>query len=168
MNRNIILRSVLKEEFSKVRELAQIIWPICYKNILSIEQISYMMDMMYSTSVIEKEVEEGIHYYFIELDSQIAGYVAWGPWENVPSTAKLHKLYLLPQMQGQKIGNIVINLVKQQVKASGCCRIRLNVNRENNNAIKCYSNNNFTMVQIENNDIGNGFYMMDYVMEAKV
>ena len=40
--------------------------------------------------------------------------------------------------------------------------------RENSNAIKCYSNNNFTMVQIENNDIGNGFYMMDYVMEAKV
>ena len=48
MNKNIILRAVLPEEYTLVRDLAETIWPICYKDILSVEQISYMMDMMYA------------------------------------------------------------------------------------------------------------------------
>ena len=168
MNKDINLRPVLKDEYNQVRLLAQTIWPVCYKNILSVEQIDYMMDMMYTNEVISKEIENGVYYYFVEVDNQIAGYVSWGPWKSAPFTAKLHKLYLLPQMQGQGIGNIVISLVKQVVKDANYRRLRLNVNRENSNAIKCYSNNNFTMVQLENNDIGNGFYMTDYVMESRV
>jgi ribosomal protein S18 acetylase RimI-like enzyme len=168
MSKEVKLRPVLQDEYSIVRNLAQTIWPICYKDILSIEQINYMLDMMYSIDVISKEASSGVHYYFVEVDSCIAGYVSWGPWENAPSTAKLHKLYLLPEMQGQKLGNKVLDLVKEEVKNFNYCRLRLNVNRENHNAIKCYSNNNFTMVQLENNDIGNNFYMTDYVMESKI
>ena len=94
--------------------------------------------------------------------------MAWGPWQPAPDTAKLHKLYLLPNMQGQGIGSKAIEMVKSQIKAAGARRLRLNVNRQNTNAIRCYSKNAFTMVQLENNDIGNGFFMTDYVMEAKV
>lgn len=168
MNENVILRPVRKEEYVVVRKLAETIWPVCYKDILSVEQIRYMMDLMYSEEVISQEVSGGVQYCFVEVDGKIAGYLAWGPWQAVPRTAKLHKLYLLPEKQGQGIGSSAVALVKQLLKMAGVRRLRLNVNRLNNNAIKCYSRNGFTMVQLENNDIGNGFFMTDYVMEAKV
>ena len=168
MNKNIVLRSVLKEEYRKIRELAETIWPVCYKDILSVEQIKYMMNMMYSEEVIEKEVSEGVHYCFIEDNGETAGYLAWGPWQAVPETAKLHKLYLLPEKQGRGIGSTAIESVRQQLKAGGYRRLRLNVNRQNANALRCYVRNGFNMVQLENNDIGNGFFMTDYVMEAKL
>ena len=168
MNKDITLRSVSSEEYGKVRKLAETIWPVCYKDILSSEQIEYMMDMMYSENVIAREVDEKIHYYFIENSGEICGYLSWGIWQAVPRTAKLHKLYLLPEKQGRGIGSCAIELVRQQLKASGVRRLRLNVNRQNANAIRCYANHGFTMVQLENNDIGNGFFMTDYVMEAKI
>ena len=168
MNKSVILRPVLKEEYGQVRKLAETIWPLCYKEILSVEQIAYMLDMMYAENVIANEISEGIHYYFIESNGEVAGYLAWGPWHTVPGTAKLHKLYLLPGKQGMGIGSSAIEQVIRQLKATGVRHLRLNVNRQNAKAIKCYTANGFTMVQLENNDIGNGFFMTDYVMEAKV
>ena len=58
MSKNIILRPVSPEEYGKVRELAETVWPVCYKNILSPEQTAYMMDMMYSMPNLEKQLEE--------------------------------------------------------------------------------------------------------------
>ena len=168
MRNDVILQAVSPEDYGKIRTLAETIWPVCYKDILSAEQIAYMMDMMYSASVIAGEIADGVHYCFIKVSGEIAGYLAWGPWQSAPGTAKLHKLYLWPAMQGQGIGSSAITLVKQAVKASGGSRLRLNVNRRNAAAIQCYANNNFTMVQLENNDIGNGFFMTDYVMESKL
>ena len=168
MKEQVILRPVTGEEYGTVRKLAETIWPVCYKNILSVEQIKYMMNMMYSEEVIAGEIADGVQYCFVEVSGGIAGYLAWGVWRSDVKTAKLHKLYLLPEKHGMGIGSRAIELVKQAVKSSGCNRLRLNVNRQNTSAIKCYTNNGFVMVQLENNDIGNGFFMTDYVMEAKI
>ena len=167
-NKNIVLRTVLPEDYKKVRKLAETIWPVCYKDILSVGQISYMMEMMYAEDVIARETAEGIHYCFVDADGAVAGYLAWGQWDAAPGTVKLHKLYLLPEMQGEGIGSRTIETVKRQLRSVNVHRIRLNVNRQNTKAIKCYINNGFTLVQQEDNDIGNGFFMTDYVMEAKI
>ncbi|MBR7107229.1 MAG: GNAT family N-acetyltransferase [Lentisphaeria bacterium] len=168
MNNDIILRPVQKDEYGKVRELAETVWPVCYKDILSVEQIAYMMDMMYSGEVISGEVSAGVHYCFVESAGAIAGYLAWGECDPVRKVAKLHKLYLLPEKQEQGIGSAAVKLVKQAAKGAGFNYLRLNVNRQNANAIKCYTANGFTMVHQEDNDIGNGFFMTDYVMEAEI
>ena len=77
MNKNVTLRPVSKEEYGKVRELAETIWPVCYKDILSVEQIKYMMDMMYSEDVIAGDTAQGVHYYFVESTNEVAGFLAW-------------------------------------------------------------------------------------------
>ena len=168
MEQGVVLRPVSPAEYGKVRELAETIWPVCYKDILSAGQIAYMMEMMYAGDVIAGEVAEGVRYCWVEADGGVAGYLAWGPLAEEPRTVKLHKLYLLPEKQRQGIGSRAIALVKQQVKAAGASRLRLNVNRQNANAIQCYTRNGFAVVQQENNDIGNGFFMIDYVMETAV
>ena len=168
MDKNVILRPVLPDEYSTVRRLAETIWPVCYKDILSQAQIAYMMDMMYAEKVIAAEVAAGSHYFFIECGGETAGFLAWGPLQDLPGAAKLHKLYLLPAKQGQGIGSMSIELVKQQANSAGFSRLRLNVNRQNSNAIKCYQKKGFATVTQENNDIGSGFFMTDFVMETEV
>ena len=168
MNDEVALRPVSKEEYGEVRKLAETIWPVCYKDILSVEQIGYMMDMMYSADVIAREIAEGICYCFVESGGRIAGYLAWGPWDVTRGTAKLHKLYLLPEQHHKRIGSRAIGLVRKQLEAAGFRRLRLNVNRQNSKAIKCYERNGFSLVKQENNDIGNGFFMNDFVMETVI
>ena len=168
MNNEVVLRPVSKDEYGEVRKLAETIWPVCYKDILSAEQIEYMMDMMYSADVIAREIAEGICYCFVESGGRIAGYLSWGPWDAVTMSAKLHKLYLLPELHCKGIGSRAIEMVKQQLEAAGFCRLLLNVNRQNSKAIKCYERNGFSIIKQENNDIGNGFFMNDFVMETVI
>ena len=168
MNSNVALRPVAKDEYGKVRAIAETVWPVCYKDILSAEQIRYMMDMMYSADVIDREIKAGVHYSFVTASGEIAGYLAWGPCDPNPGIAKLHKLYLLPAKHGQGIGSGAIGLVKQEVRTAGYRNLQLNVNRQNSCAIKCYRKNGFAIIQQEDNDIGNGFFMNDYVMGTEL
>ena len=74
MKEQVILRPVTGEEYGTVRKLAETIWPECYKDILSTEQIRYMLDMMYSEDAIADDVSEKIRYRFVMDDTEIAGF----------------------------------------------------------------------------------------------
>ena len=89
---NITIQRISEHEYDKIKPLADTIWYICYKDILSEEQIKYMLDMMYSSNVIAKESSEGVRYSFVTADCENAGFLAWGPCENGSNAAKLHKL----------------------------------------------------------------------------
>ena len=47
----------------------------------------------------------------------------------------------------------------------GAKYLRLNVNKHNEKAIKAYLRNGFVTVESVKNDIGNGFFMDDFVMQ---
>ena len=164
----ITLRPVAKSEYAKVAELAEEIWQDCYKDILSPEQIRYMLKMMYSQDAIADDVAEKTRYRFILDDEEIIGFLAWGPFIPDPPVAKLHKLYLRTSSQGMGVGSYTLNLLKRQLKDAGYHYVRLNVNRQNTKAIKTYTRNGFQTIQTVDNDIGNGFFMKDYVMESEV
>ena len=166
MKNDITLQPVLPSEYGKLRVLAETIWPVCYKNILSGEQIAYMMDMMYSENVVSGEIAGGVRYYFILSNGDVSGYLSWGVSGESENAAKLHKLYLLSEKHHQGIGSSAIAAVREQAGDAGCRSLFLNVNRLNLNAIKCYEKNGFKIVREENNDIGNNFFMTDYVMKV--
>ena len=44
------------EELVRVRKIADVIWPETFKDILSPEQIRYMMQMMYAPEVMRREL----------------------------------------------------------------------------------------------------------------
>lgn len=164
--KNISIQQITEQEYDKIKPLADTIWHICYKDILSEDQIKYMLDMMYCVDVISKECSQKVRYCYILDEGKTAGFLAWGPCEKDNHTAKLHKLYLLPQKQGSGIGGAAITLVKKDVKSAGFTRLLLNVNRRNANALKCYQKNGFQIIRQEDNAIGNGYYMNDFVMES--
>ncbi|WP_332913720.1 hypothetical protein [Algoriphagus boritolerans] len=57
------IRSLQKEELTKVQSIAHRTWPSTFKTILSPEQIEYMLNWMYSLKMLESQLEKG-HTFF--------------------------------------------------------------------------------------------------------
>lgn len=148
-----------------IRSLAQQIWPKTYGSILSQKQITYMMNMMYSEHAIREQMQKD-HQFIIVFNSGIpVGFAAYG--EIFPAVYKLFKIYVLPSQQGKGAGKFVINQIIQEITLKGAASLQLNVNRYNN-AKLFYEKLGFAVIRTEDIDIGNGYFMNDYVMEKRL
>ena len=58
-----------REDLPLFHDMAQVVFRHTYRDILSPEQMDYMMDMMYSLPNLEKQIEQG-HHYYIAYDGQ--------------------------------------------------------------------------------------------------
>ena len=92
-------------------------------------------------------------------DEKDLGFFAFYPREDA---LYLSKLYLYKDQRGKGFSRQILEMLKTQAKELGLNRIELNVNR-NNPSVKIYEKLGFTVAWEEKNDIGNGFYMDDYV-----
>jgi N-acetylglutamate synthase-like GNAT family acetyltransferase len=123
-----------------------------------------MLATMYNTDVLKRQLqEEGHHFALAEIEGKAVGFAGYSPTKE-PGLYKLDKLYVLPNIQKEGAGKSLLQYVTEQVKAAGGSRLQLNVNRFNN-AKQFYEKKGFQVIREEDNDIGNGFFMNDYVME---
>lgn len=161
------IKKASENEISLIRELATKSWNSAYANILSQEQIDYMLDEMYSYEMILSQMQNpNYHYFIIDFNENPAGFIGF---ENhyEPNTTKLHRIYLLEDFKGKGLGKFAIQFLKEKVAESEDSRIILNVNKENN-AKKIYESQGFTVYDEIVLDIGNGFVMDDYLMEFQL
>jgi ribosomal protein S18 acetylase RimI-like enzyme len=77
---------------------------------------------------------------------------------------KLHKLYLLPEMQDHGLGSRLLQQVEHEVRAGAGRRLILSVNKRNAKAIAAYQKNAFVIADSVITDIGGSFVMDDYIM----
>ncbi len=158
-------RKATTADIALIQELAEKSWRAAYAEILSAAQIDYMLGTMYSVVELEKQIKNpNLSYEIILCDHESAGFMGYEL--NVESgTAKLHKLYLLAEFKGKKIGIAAMNHLKEEVLAVGNTRLILNVNRYNP-ALHFYKSQGFTVYAEGVFDIGNGFVMDDFLMEC--
>ena len=118
---SITIESVTSaEEYPVILKLAREIWGPTYAEILSQEQIDYMIDMMYAPAVLEKERGEGIVF-----------------------------VYLSQSHHGKGIGSRMLSRAKEAAKELGATELLLNVNKHNARAIRAYRRNGFEMIREE-------------------
>lgn len=167
---SIAIEKLLDTDVDKLRSLAQEIWHAHFPTILSTKQIEYMLDMMYGPGVVEREMRcTGIFYDKVSKDSELVGYISYGPEGKENSThMKLHKCYLSPSMHGFGYGQMMLEHVCNKGREMGCSEIILNVNKSNKKAIKAYHKFGFRMIASETKDIGCGYVMDDYVMGYRI
>ena len=73
----VSIRKATTEDIPLINKLAWIAFPATYQDILTKEQIDYMMDWMYSPENLLKQMtEEGHVYYIAFTDNEPAGYVS--------------------------------------------------------------------------------------------
>ncbi|MES2588406.1 MAG: GNAT family N-acetyltransferase [Bacteroidota bacterium] len=150
-----------------VREIAQITWPVAFGEILSKEQLAYMMNMMYSVEVLEKQLNEGHEFYLFYENEFPLGFMGLELNYKKSNQVKIHKLYILPENQGKGIGEKLIDFASNRCKEENLEILTLNVNRFNK-ALTFYEKLGFKNVKSEDIEIGNGYLMEDFVMEKKV
>jgi len=148
-----------------IQGISDIAWPHTFKDLLSPEQIAYMMNMMYSSESLQKQMEEQNHNYLLAKgDDDYMGYLAYEINYNNSGLTKVHKIYILPSAQGKGLGRFFIENVSQISRQHNDKGLSLNVNKYNDRAIAFYRRMGFEIDHKEENDIGNGFIMDDYVM----
>ncbi|GAA5219642.1 GNAT family N-acetyltransferase [Membranihabitans marinus] len=165
MNNHFAIRKANREDVGIIREMAYKIWPSTFKNILSIDQIDYMLDLMYSEEELCRRMKiQNQDFYLIEDKHRALGYLELACHYPSPILAKIHKIYILPSAQNQGLGQKLIWFAENQAISENCKQLTLNVNKFNP-AITFYEKSGFKKIAEEVIDIGNGFVMDDYVYE---
>lgn len=154
-------------ELSRVRAIADDVWPKTFREILSPEQIVYMMKMMYAPDVMEHELVSGYSFELLIVDGKDAGYMVYAPYDE-PGTMKLHKLYLLEEYQGKGYGQKMLQHVIEAAEDRGFSSVILAVNKQNLKAQKAYERFGFVQYKSVQIDIGNGFIMDDYWLRYQI
>ena len=165
---DIHIRQAGPSDIALIRAMADVVFRKTYSDILSPDQMEFMMEWMYSADSLAIQVNSAGKYFFIaEKGGVPAGYVSFEEEGAAPSGMKLfhlQKLYIMPGFQGQGLGRAMLDFVKEKLRSicPGGCRVELNVNRHNN-AVGFYEHYGMKRVRQGDFPIGNGFYMNDYI-----
>jgi|SRR5450631_2979883 len=162
----IEVRIASQEDLWQIHELAELIFPATYENIVSADGIAYMMELFYAPEALRSQQESGQVFLIIYFEGKAAGYASYTRL-NVLGDFKLNKIYLNNRMQGKGLGRFLLFDVIRRVKSEGGRSLQLNVNRFNK-AVGFYRNLGFTKLKEELLDIGGGHFMDDYVLQIKI
>ena len=177
----IVIRKATEKDIPAIQQLAVVIWEKTYSSIISQEQIRYMLDLFYSEKSLLKQMNELEHFFFIALENEIEiGFASFseviGQLEtNYGLIFKLHKIYVHPNQQGKGTGKLLIEFIMKEIGVlcgwrdanHDSASLDLNVNRFNP-ARFFYEKLGFQIIREEDIDIGNGYFMNDYVMRKEV
>jgi GNAT superfamily N-acetyltransferase len=166
IDESLSIRPADLDDLNTIGFLAQQIWPDTYGNILSPEQLEYMMKLFYSPASLRRQMVDDHHtFVIVEKDEEAIGFASWATAE--PGVVKLHKIYFLPGQQGKGLGKSMLQFIFTAIRPEGAKTLRLNVNRYNK-ARQFYERMGFTVTKEEDVPIGNDYFMNDYVMEMAV
>ena len=156
-----------KDDVLIVNQLAHDIWPHTFKDILTKDQIDYMLDWMYNVQTLEEQIQTGHLYYLLKEHGVAKGFIGLEP--NYPDIdiLRIHKLYVLPGSQGSGFGRELLTKAMDVAFDLDLHTLHLNVNRFNE-SVDFYKHTGFKVIGEVNNDIGKGYLMEDFIMELKL
>jgi ribosomal protein S18 acetylase RimI-like enzyme len=159
------IRKATIADIGLVRELTFKVWPQTYASILTQAQIDYMLELIYSSQSLQQQMDSGSQFIIVYENEEPVGFAAY--LEKDPSVYKLDKIYILSSQQGKGTGRFVIDHIIKEIKKKQATALQLQVNRYNK-AKSFYEKLGFEVIDEKDFDIGNGFFMNDYVMEKKL
>ena len=146
-----------------IRKIAEDTWWPTYRSILTDEQLSYMLGMIYSVKALTEVMENGSQNFIILSDDRgPQAFASFGARKEDPKVWKLHKLYVLPDNHGKGYGKLLIEEVKKRMQNNKINTLDLNVNRFNP-AKSFYEKIGFTVIKEEDVPVG-PYFMNDFVM----
>ena len=158
------MRLLERDVLSVVKSLAYDIWPRVYDYMISSEQISYMLSLMYNLDKLQLQWGEGVKFVVLEVEGMPQGFVSF---EEKDECIFLQKLYLRPEMQGQGFGKKMLQVAMDFAIDTKKPNIELTVNR-NNKFLEFYMSQGFQIKEEKDFDIGGGYFMNDYILSLAV
>ncbi len=164
MHKKIELQRATASDIPLIRTLAHRIWWAHYPDIISEAQIAYMLERMYSAEALERQMtQEGATFWLIaEQQTSPLGFIAISLTDASKRQYFIHKFYLEATQQGKGWGTAAFEALLAQYPDAQ--EIRLTVNRQNYKSINFYFKVGFRIERCADFDIGEGFFMNDFVM----
>ncbi len=159
---NISLRKGVAADTPLVCALAKKIWNEHYPEVITQEQIDYMLETWYAPDLIESQITDPAHTYWmvtVEGAEQPCGYCAMSK-KDAPGEYYLNKFYL--DARGQGIGARVFREVLTHYPDLQV--LRLNVNRRNIKSVNFYFKMGFKIESVYDLPVGDRYIMDDFVM----
>lgn len=158
----MFIRPATETDISTIHKLANEIWWPTYRDVISAEQISFMLQKMYSEEALKIQMDEGISFLIGENGGVPVAFAGFNLTEPEEQVFKIQKLYLLPSEQGKGSGKRLIKHIADLCKARGGKILELNVNR-GNPAFGFYKRIGFEIYQTVDTPYYQ-FELNDYVM----
>ncbi len=159
------IRVATTQDIELINSLARETFSYTYCEILSTEQLDYMFDMMYSPINIQKQMDAGHLYHIISLDAKPCGYLSIRA--KGPQHFYIEKIYTIPSVHGSGVGRALFEYACEYA-LQNChaqeCLLELNVNRNNERAIKFYTKMGMRKDRRTDEHVGGGYYANDFVM----
>ncbi|MBC7828800.1 MAG: GNAT family N-acetyltransferase [Chitinophagaceae bacterium] len=166
MENELEIRLADADDINTIGYLAQQIWPAAYKDILSPSQLEYMLNLIYSPEALKQQMNQQHQFLIAVLGEEPVGFASYSSAGD-EGVYKLHKLYVAPQLHGKGLGKALLDFIIEEIISLGATTLRLNMNRDNK-AKNFYQRSGFIIIKEEDIDIGNNYFMNDYVMEKKL
>jgi RimJ/RimL family protein N-acetyltransferase len=152
--------SAEKKDAKTISKLAKIIWNEHYSNIVKISLIKYMLKEFQSENAIIKQIENGYKYFLIKENNEYYGYFSFKEEQN---KLFLSKLYIVKEARGKGFSRQIIDFLIKEAKFKNINSIYLTVNKNNSSTIMIYEKLGFIKKDSIITDIGNGYFMDDFV-----
>lgn len=150
------------ERIGRLAALADEVWHEFFVDLLSLDQIDYMVEKFQSVKALTEQIESGYEYYIFSVGGEEAGFTGIHPEDG---KLFLSKLYLLRRYRGRGLSSQMFDMIERRARHLGLGAIWLTVNRHNSHSIDVYRHRGFVTVREQVADIGCGYVMDDYVME---
>lgn len=154
-------------DFAVIRDIAFATWPSTYGEILSSEQLKYMLDTFYNIESLRHVSKNNHDFYLLQLDGISVGFMDIEHQFSGLKATKIHKLYVLPHVQGKSAGRFLINFAEEKAIQNHSTTLTLNVNKFNK-AVAFYQKMAFEIVADEVIELDFGYVMDDFRMERKI
>ena len=164
MKHKINIVKAKESDLEAIQEMAYQIWPVYYSNIISIEQIEYMLRLLYSPEALRQQVANGQVFFIAEEMGKMVGFMGITPGPS--NKVKIDKLYLNESCRGKGYGKLLIHFAEEQAKQLKASSIFLNVNRFNA-SFDFYTKMGFKVKSIIDIPFG-PFWLNDFVVEKGI
>ena len=160
-----ILKVKTLEEIQVVCDIADEIWHEHFTPIIGIDQVEYMINKFQSFNAIKEQIDSGYEYYLFNYKGEFVGYTGI---KKEDLSLFLSKIYVKKEYRGNKIAKDAMKFMIELCKTMSLEKIWLTVNKYNDNTIAAYEKIGFIKTRMQKADIGNGFFMDDYIMEKAI
>ena len=160
------IRPARQADIPALCALARLIWTATYTGLISQQQIEYMLADRYAPERLSLQIDDPKHAWRLAYSENAL--VGFAHARLATEGCKLDKLYVHPDCQRRGIGRALLDDIRIFARTHHAARLYLQVNRQNTAAVAAYQRYGFMICQAQVFDIGAGFVMDDYVMEAPI
>ena len=159
---SLSFKKATEKDIPLICQLADDIWRKHYLPIIGPVQVEYMMKKMYAPENILQQMKDQQLYTLVLNNDVPIGYMSVSTKDN--KNYSLHKLYVKVDEQRKRIGEQLLKHIVETNKTLET--LQLTVNRQNYKAVNFYFKSGFIIKEVADFDIGNNYFMNDFVMIA--